>query len=269
MAEGAQDPGAKQTVARYMALSYGYNQSSFPGKETLRQDRVLSPEEAEFDDADRALEDLCIASRPGSDHVQAIADGEDFVIFERKVGTWTHRFRSRFKQSAEGGKMDVEQFTELVAPEPFLQNLLTFPLNKDLGEAGCLFQSALVLCNMLADSSNPLNSYMADTERKIVEVGSGTGVVGIAAAMLGCKITVTDLPHVMPQIEENVEKNLGAEPHLFQRVTCAPLAWGNSEHSLALGKADLVLCSDCLYREETHTVLLQTLKVCEGAIRLG
>ena len=61
----ASQPGAQETVARYMALSYGYNQSSFPGKETLQHDRVLSPEEEEFADADRSLEDLCIASRPG------------------------------------------------------------------------------------------------------------------------------------------------------------------------------------------------------------
>jgi hypothetical protein len=193
--------------------------------------------------------------------VQAIADGEDFVIFERKVGAWTHRFRSRFTSVGEGGKMDVVQFTELVAPEPFLQNLLTFPLNKDLGEAGCLFQSALVLCNMLVDSSNPLSRYVTDTKHKIVEVGSGTGVLGIAAAMLGCRITITDLPHVMPQIQGNVAKNLGAEPHLLERVECVPLAWGDSQHASAIGKADLVLCSDCLYREETHTVLLQTLTV--------
>ena len=65
----------------------------------------------------------------------------------------------------------------------------------------------------------------------------------------------------MPQIQQNVEKNLGAEPHLLERVECVPLAWGDSQHAAAIGKADLVLCSDCLYREETHTVLLQTLTV--------
>jgi len=65
MKEEEEESAAKETVARYMALSYGYNQSSFPGKETLPRDRVLSPEEEEFADADRSLEDLCIASRPG------------------------------------------------------------------------------------------------------------------------------------------------------------------------------------------------------------
>jgi len=30
-------------------------------------------------------------------------------------------------------------------------------------------------------------------------VGSGTGVVGIAAALLGARVVVTDLPHVLPQ----------------------------------------------------------------------
>jgi hypothetical protein len=145
----------RDAIERYTALSYGYSKVGYMER-GVGSSQVLSPEEEEFVNADRALEEVCIASRPGCEHVQAIADGEEFVIFERKVGTWTHRFRSRFKASADG-KISVLQFTEIVAPPPFKQTVLTFPLVKDLGEAGCLFQSALVLCNMLADSSCLLN----------------------------------------------------------------------------------------------------------------
>ena len=53
--------------------------------------------------------------------------------------------------------------------------------------------------------THPLtHRYVTGTRHKIVEIGSGTGVLGIAAAMLGCRITVTDLPHVVPQIKQNV-----------------------------------------------------------------
>jgi len=123
-----------------------------------------------------------------------------------------------------------------------------------------LFQSALVLCNLLADSSCVLNEHVGNTNTSIVEVGSGTGVLAIAAALLGCTITVTDLPHVMPQIQDNINSNLDPLPDAKGRVTCLPLSWGNSEHSAAIGKVDLILCSDCLYRDETHLLLLQTLK---------
>ena len=52
------------------------------------------------------------------------------VIFERKVGEWTHRFRSRFISTGEGQPARVEQVTEIVPPGPFLQRELSFPLNK-------------------------------------------------------------------------------------------------------------------------------------------
>ncbi|KAJ1478642.1 nicotinamide N-methyltransferase-like protein [Baffinella frigidus] len=94
----------------------------------------------------------------------------------------------------------------------------------------------------------------------VVEVGSGTGVVGIAAAILGTSVVITDLPHVLPQLQNNVSVNLQQGSAARDRISVVPLAWGNTEHEAALGKFDLVLCSDCLYREETHQVLLQSLE---------
>ena len=43
--------------------------------------------------------------------------------------------------------------------------------------------------------------------------------------------------------------NLAAGTAARGRIAFAPLTWGAREHAAALGTFDLVVCSDCLYRE--------------------
>lgn len=43
-----------------------------------------------------------------------------------------------------------------------------------------------------------------------VEVGSGCGLLGIFAAKLGATVTLTDQPYVLPNLERNVNLNLGS-----------------------------------------------------------
>nr|GEV84247.1 lactate dehydrogenase/glycoside hydrolase, family 4, C-terminal [Tanacetum cinerariifolium] len=62
---------------------------------------------------------------------------------------------------------------------------------------------------------------------RILELGSGTGIVGItAAAILGAEVTVTDLPHVLPNMEYNVELNGEVMVPRGGVVCVAPLNWG-------------------------------------------
>ncbi|XP_013916478.1 PREDICTED: elongation factor Ts, mitochondrial-like isoform X2 [Thamnophis sirtalis] len=48
-------------------------------------------------------------------------------------------------------------------------------------------------------------------DKKVIELGAGTGVVGILASLLGGHVTITDLPVALKQIEENVHRNLPAQ----------------------------------------------------------
>ena len=43
-----------------------------------------------------------------------------------------------------------------------------------------------------------------------VEVGSGCGLLGIFAAKLGATVALTDQPYVLPNLERNVNLNLGS-----------------------------------------------------------
>ena len=43
-----------------------------------------------------------------------------------------------------------------------------------------------------------------------IELGAGMGLGGIALALLGCSMHVTDLPEMLPLLEANVANNLSS-----------------------------------------------------------
>ena len=107
----------------------------------------------------------------------------------------------------------------------------------------------------------------------VVEIGSGTGVAGLAAAVAGASaVTITDLASVVPRLEaaiaQNAESIAGAEVH------AAPLEWGDlaAIERLAPSGAEVVLAADCLYSGEAsvHAALRATFiglaKPCDGTI---
>ncbi|XP_052196520.1 LOW QUALITY PROTEIN: uncharacterized protein LOC127803921 [Diospyros lotus] len=107
---------------------------------------------------------------------------------------------------------------------------------------------------------------------RILELGSGTGLVGIAAAIiLGAVVTVTDLPHVLPNLRFNVESNSKVLAEHGGRVDVAPLRWGETEDMEALGRGyDVIVASDVVYHDHLYEPLLRTLKflMLEGEKRM-
>ena len=100
--------------------------------------------------------------------------------------------------------------------------------------------------------------------KRIIELGSGCGVVGIAAAICGCKeVVMTDLSYALPLMRENVDINRAAlngkdvlvkECDWFQPPAVAELLGQGGN------KADVLLVADCVWLASLIAPLLQTLK---------
>lgn len=155
----------------------------------------------------------------------------------------------------------------------FFQSINSNIVIRQLPSQGLSFQlwpAATILITLLDNirgASTPLSDLFKRQEKedsplRILELGSGTGVVGIAAAaILGAKITVTDLPHVLPNIQFNVDANSKVLEQQSGVVDVAALSWGESQDMEAVGRDyDLILGSDVVYHDHLYDPLIKTLK---------
>ncbi|CAH9146998.1 unnamed protein product [Cuscuta epithymum] len=153
-----------------------------------------------------------------------------------------------------------------------LQSIHSTILIRQLPSQGLSFQlwpAAATLVNLLDTRRQvhpTLSALFARQEAgyrlRILELGSGTGVTGIAAAaILGARVTVTDLPHVLPNIQFNVDLNSEVLQKRGGAVEAAALSWGETEDMEAVGREyDLILGSDVVYHDHLYEPLLKTLR---------
>ncbi|KAM6152459.1 protein N-lysine methyltransferase METTL21A [Erethizon dorsatum] len=122
---------------------------------------------------------------------------------------------------------------------------------RQLGVAAVVWDAAVVLSTYLEMGAVELRGCSA------VELGAGTGLVGIVAALLGAHVTVTDRKVALEFLKSNVQANL--PPHIQTNTVVKELTWGQNLESFSSGEFDLILGADIIYLEETFTDLLQTL----------
>ncbi|XP_072198516.1 protein N-lysine methyltransferase METTL21A isoform X4 [Excalfactoria chinensis] len=95
-------------------------------------------------------------------------------------------------------------------------------------------------------------------DRSVIELGAGTGLLGIVATLLGARVTITDREPALEFLESNVWANLPSELH--PRAVVKELTWGKDLGNFSPGAFDFVLGADIIYLEETFAELLQTLE---------
>ena len=99
----------------------------------------------------------------------------------------------------------------------------------------------------------------------VVDLGTGTGIVGIALALSGASsVVLTDLPHVLPLALINAEHNC-MRHGISLEASCLEVrehAWGDAATAVTLRQPrppDLITAADVLYSPLYYAELLESL----------
>eukprot|EP00879_Flechtneria_rotunda_P023170 GHRR01024496.1.p1 GENE.GHRR01024496.1~~GHRR01024496.1.p1 ORF type:complete len:304 (+),score=106.79 GHRR01024496.1:607-1518(+) len=134
-----------------------------------------------------------------------------------------------------------------------------------------VWQSGFVLGDYLL-RTKPLGSWAG---LKVLELGCGTGQLGIVLALAGADVTLTDLPHITPLTRVNVDLN-AARCHIHPKV--APYMWGTptaaipkqagvANEQLQQQHWDAIVAADVLYEPQHYDKLLASLdELCSAAL---
>lgn len=95
---------------------------------------------------------------------------------------------------------------------------------------------------------------------RVLDLGSGTGIVGISAACLGAHVMLTDTRDILPQIMENVEQNGELVEAAGGSATVQELDWNAPDDEVLDQDYDWVFGSDVTYTEEALLPLAKLLR---------
>ncbi|OUM65320.1 hypothetical protein PIROE2DRAFT_60115 [Piromyces sp. E2] len=132
--------------------------------------------------------------------------------------------------------------------------------------------------NLVWDGAYILSKYLYRLklrDKKCIELGCGTGLVGISAWTYGADVTLTDIEDVIPLVEENVNFNVDKvlkendntnDNQLTNNIKLSKdkiriktLNWG-VENCKELDTFDIVFGSEILYYSKSHKALIETLQ---------
>ncbi|XRB17512.1 protein N-lysine methyltransferase [Pseudoscourfieldia marina] len=135
---------------------------------------------------------------------------------------------------------------------------ITIAQNKWLGKGGIVWDGAYILADHL------ITQKCTTPGTKVLELGAGTGLAGIAlAAVGGCSITLTDRAEFVPLMIDNLERNQDAVKHAGGKVeTPRTLEWSTDENVITpnmRGAFDVVLAADCVADIYDSSALLHTI----------
>eukprot|EP00468_Gymnochlora_sp_CCMP2014_P004541 CAMPEP_0167759924 /NCGR_PEP_ID=MMETSP0110_2-20121227/11295_1 /TAXON_ID=629695 /ORGANISM="Gymnochlora sp., Strain CCMP2014" /LENGTH=207 /DNA_ID=CAMNT_0007646367 /DNA_START=137 /DNA_END=760 /DNA_ORIENTATION=+ len=102
---------------------------------------------------------------------------------------------------------------------------------------------------------------------KVLELGTGTGIVGISVASMGADVLVTDREEkLLDLVEKNVASNQESIETGGGKVSTKIMDWANrsttSQVALTCGPFDYIIASDILYSSSSHVHLVETLWQC-------
>lgn len=120
------------------------------------------------------------------------------------------------------------------------------------GVAGCVWRSSVVLSEFFCGYPLLIRN------RKVLELGAGTGLLGIICHKIGADVVSTDHANVILNAEKNFELN-----QINSKVHCKALNWGSDLkiffEANKLQPPDVIIGADIIYIKETFHLLMKTL----------
>ncbi len=98
--------------------------------------------------------------------------------------------------------------------------------------------------------------------KRVLELGSGTGIVGITLACLGADVTLTDIAAIMLHTKNNIQCNQQLIQSGQGKAAEAALDWNSpsSSQSLLAKQYDLLVGADLIYAAKDIGPLTDTLQ---------
>lgn len=170
------------------------------------------------------------------------------------------------------GRVDLPQFDFSVRCQDQRKVVLTAVQDQDLSicqgrrdfasHGHCVWDAALLLAEFL--QSEEQRGAVAFSSRKVVELGAGVGLVGMALAVLGGDVVLTDQEYALPLLRKNVQVNFGSDKsHGGSTPLVEECQWGESLKGVLSDwrkRVDLIVFSDVLYHESSFLLLMQSIR---------
>lgn len=122
-----------------------------------------------------------------------------------------------------------------------------------IGDVGCVvWDAALVLAKFLEHPKYFPPEYLCG--KMVLELGAGTGAVGLAACVLGADVVLTDLKSCLELMRQNINNNITV---LKGKADAQVLEWGRNTSEFQ-PLPDIILMADLIYYEEVLQKLVDT-----------
>ncbi|KAF3057323.1 Protein-lysine N-methyltransferase EFM2 [Daldinia childiae] len=187
---------------------------------------------------------------------------------DEKEAVWDEASRRLAERCGRAGMGEITRRWPLEAqgPSPFELVIREPPITGDslgLKTWGSSYLLAQSLGGIAKESlSHILNLRRSNESLDVLELGSGTGLLGMAAAAIWqTNVVLTDLPTIVPNLAFNIERNRSTIKALGGKVDPGVLIWGsedgNTERFNSKNQFKIVLAADPLY-DDDHPELLSS-----------